>query len=577
MSPRSRRILPWVVVSLPLFACRPEHGGSRSPESKLRLEQPFPALAELEGIAKQPAPAADASEPVRSVDAWTLAGPLPTVVGATPPSSTEEKALAAILGNAERAVTREMSCFARELGRFVMEHEAQPSEDLVAWIGARCGVAHPRPVLALRSKGKSGAKFFDAERDREQILAALAPIEGPADLGVAVVDDGTHAMAFIAAALRHAQLEPVEMLPEGGHVTIRGRAPGPIGWVRGYVTQGEDGSARCTPAPAKDAGPSAFGLSCPVDPKDAGATIEVVVAQQGAVIGEKVIALWVSPDGSMGNTWTAQRVAVPVGGDEPDALGWLTAINTIRERRKLAPWTHAAAQGVLVGGLLPHMLARETTPQRRDQIALGMLAGWKVEGTIRDGQIALPVVPRGLSFDRAVGAAMASPAFRACVTTPDAQAAAIALHEVPAANVSHLAVVAYSLFTARDYLAEEERFLDQLDADRAARGLPPVERVGGPKDRAVLDEAAARVRQGESAPEEELDGLLEHFAAATGQQVRGMIYTTLTLDGYRPPFEGPLASATGVVALVKIADWRPKGSAWGQHVIYVVYAVPGER
>jgi hypothetical protein len=92
-----------------------------------------------------------------------------------------------------------------------------------------------------------------------------------------------------------------------------------------------------------------------------------------------------------------------------------------------------------------------------------------------------------------------------------------------------------------------------------------------------MDEMADRVRNGESEPMEELEGLLDHFAESTGQTVRGAVFTTLTLDGFRAPFEGPLAAATGVVAIVKIADWRPPGAAWGQHVIYVVYAVPGDR
>ena len=85
------------------------------------------------------------------------------------------------------------------------------------------------------------------------------------------------------------------------------------------------------------------------------------------------------------------------------------------------------------------------------------------------------------------------------------------------------------------------------------------------------------MREGKSEPMDELEGLVDHFAEATGQSVRGAVFTTLTLDGFRPAFEGPLATATKVVVATKIADWRPPGSAWGQHVIYVIYAVPGER
>lgn len=69
---------------------------------------------------------------MRGVDAWKLASPLPTAVAAASPASTEEQELAAIPGSGERAATQEMRCLAREFGRFVMEHEAQPSADLAA-------------------------------------------------------------------------------------------------------------------------------------------------------------------------------------------------------------------------------------------------------------------------------------------------------------------------------------------------------------------------------------------------------------------------------------------------------------
>jgi hypothetical protein len=59
--------------------------------------------------------------------------------------------------------------------------------------------------------------------------------------------------------------------------------------------------------------------------------------------------------------------------------------------------------------------------------------------------------------------------------------------------------------------------------------------------------------------------------------MRGAIYTTLKLDGFRPEFDDALANASGIVVMVKIADWRPPGSAWGQQIVYVVYTVPGDR
>jgi hypothetical protein len=53
-------------------------------------------------------------------------------------------------------------------------------------------------------------------------------------------------------------------------------------------------------------------------------------------------------------------------------------------------------------------------------------------------------------------------------------------------------------------------------------------------------------------------------------------YTTLVLEGWRPEFSGPIVDAGKVAVAVKIANWRPPASAWGQHVIYVIFTVLDE-
>ena len=568
---------PAIAIAFAFIACA--HGGEtevRGPDKRLVIQQPFPEQARLEALAKKPAPASQPPARVVGIDAWTLQGSAPTSTGSTRAQDPDATTLAQIAGS-PNVVTDEMGCYARELAAFLMKHGAQPTEDFSVWLGARCGVGHSHPQLLFHRKGASAGVKLDAAKDRDMLRGALAGIPGPIDLGIGRVDDGTNAVLAIAAVRRRAALDPVPMTTTDNRVVVSGESTVPIGWVLGYATLGDDRVSTCDPTPSQRSGPKAFALACTIDPHDPGAVIEVAIAPQGALLGEAVASVWVSPDGSLPTQWAARRIAVPVGGDDRGALAWLTAINAIRERAKLPAWTHQPAQSELIGGLLPHMVGPEVAPKLRDEIALGMLAGWKVDGTIRDGDMRLTIVTRDVPLDRAVGAAMSSPSFRAGVLANDTATAALAVHDISVANLSQIAIVGYSLFGDRDYTAEEERFLDMLDADRMSRGLPPVERVGGPQDRKLLDAAAARVRSGESGPSEELDGLLDHFSQATGQTMRGGLYTTLTLDGYRPDFDGPLATANKVVAMTKIADWRPAGSAWGQHVIYIVYAVPGEQ
>ncbi len=548
----------------------------RGPSRDLVIAQPFPDEARLERIAEQPAPPPPKLERVHGIASWQLQGPLPTSVTSTIATDTRARALADVLGDGERRVTESMTCFARELGRFMLAHDAQPAIDLKKWMAARCGVGHTGATLLLSRRGSARAPLFDAKRDREHLEAAAQRIAAASDYGVAVVDDGKQGIMVVAAVQRQVAIDDVAMAPKAGEVVVRGRSSVPIGWVLGFATRGDDGFSRCRPVGTQGGGADAFALACAIDPDDTSANLEVTIAPKGALLGSEVLSLWVSPSGALGDTWTARAVTVPVAGDERGALAWLTAINAVRERLGLRAWTHATAQSELVGGLLPHFVAARDDRGLQDEIALGMLAGWKVDGTISSGDMRFAALPRDVPFDRVVGAAMASPSFRACALAPASATAAVAVTDHVDANASQLALVSYELFEPRDYTAAQEAFLDQLDADRAAKGLPAVRRVGDAGDRAVLDAAADRVRAGESAPMDELEGMLEHFSERAGHTMRGAVYTTLSLDGYRPEFDGPLVEAREIVVITKIAEWRPSGSAWGQHVVYVIFAIPGE-
>ncbi|MBX7081227.1 MAG: hypothetical protein K1X88_18650 [Nannocystaceae bacterium] len=570
------RIPGFMMLAL-LAACRRDQA-THTPRTdpQLVLPQPFPDAARVEALAQQPVAPLDPPARRIFVEQWSLHGPGPTRTAAIVADDADATALASLAAPGQR-VTTAMGCYARELAAFVQQHDAQPSDDLSSWIGGRCGVGHVMPQVLFHRVGPRTASRLDPAKDGEALAPALARLGEAVDLGIGRFDDGKDARLVIAGAPRRVTLDDIAMTAEDGRVTITGESDAPIGWAIGYATDGEIGVSTCTPTAARRQGPRAFALSCAVNPKDAQARIEVTIAAQNRLMGTTVADVWVSPDGSMPTAWTAQRFAVPAGEGERDASAWLTAINAVRQRAKLPAWTHARAQSDRVAALLPHLLAGGGQSASYDEVALAMLAGWDVEGVIRDGRLALSAVPLEVPLDRKVSAALSSPTFRSQVVSSEIATAAIAVHDMPAAGVSRLGIVGYSLFVDRDYTQAEQQFLDTLDADRGSRGLPPVVRAGGPRDRARMAEAAARVRKGESVPSEELQGLLDHFSTATGQTMRGAIFSTLRLDGFRPAFDGPLALAPQVIVLVGIADWRPPGAAWGQHVIYVVFAVPGDH
>ena len=78
-----------------------------------------------------------------------------------------------------------------------------------------------------------------------------------------------------------------------------------------------------------------------------------------------------------------------------------------------------------------------------------------------------------------LGAALASPLFRALLLDRHVDTLAVARSVDAKANVENVAFVGFELFEAREYPDEESAFMDTIDAQRASRGKPPIERVGG--------------------------------------------------------------------------------------------------
>jgi hypothetical protein len=468
----------WLLLAITpilFMACRPD--GTKTPgeaDSSLRLQQPFPSKERVDAIASGPAPLPPDPVKFASIDTWKLRGPLPTTSGATPATTEDAKALAKILGP-ERPVTEQMSCFAREIGGLMLAHPDDPPPDLLGWIAARCGVGHIGANLLVAKSGPSGTAKLDASKDRDPILQAAKGVRGPADFGLGIVDDGKSSTMVIAYAPRTTTFADVSMVPSNCRIVVAGESTTPIGWINGYVTRGQDGVGKCVPVAASTTSANAFALSCAVEAFDSAAMIEIAVGRPGQLMGSVELLVWASPDGSLGDTWTAPNVAAPIGDGEVDALAWMTGINAIRERNALKPWSLAKGQSETVDALSPHLF--DGDPRTRDEATLGILAGWKVEGSIRDADLHFLSVPSGVPLARSLGAAMRHPTFRAMVMGSDREVGALSLRKHGTQMWDRVVVAGYGLYQPRDYFAEEEAFLDQLDAYRAARNLPPVERV----------------------------------------------------------------------------------------------------
>lgn len=588
-APRSRAralLVPLAAASL-LAACAGAGGsGTRHARAAdLDVEQPFPSEAQLETISQRPAPSAeqmfrDAPVPV---DAWTLRGPLPDSTGVRVYEGDDALARAAAeqLGADPRArlVSEGMQCVARELGHVALVHQGLPGRDLQQFIAARCGAVVTLPAVRLwQGEVPEGTPKADAppvEVTRGVIAEAVEATPRGANLGAWAGIEGDRWAVVVAAGIPSATIAalPIDTGAEG-YVELRGALPREYGWLQGYATRGEFGFSRCEAINDMSLGPGEFAQRCRVDPRDDMAVIELVAAEPGRVLGGTALQVLVSPSGAAPNHYQLRSPgAGAVGAQDADAL--MTAINGLRRSLELAPLRADVEQSALVDNLLPHFLAArndEAGGALQDQIAIGMMAGWKVNGLIRRSGVLTLSNHASRSMERVLAEALFSPSERASLLDPAARSAAVATLVDADAEAAAAMVVTYQFFEQHDYAREQVAFFDALDRARHGRGKPPVVRVGGPIAERVLGEGMQRVQRGESSPGEELDEVLGEFVERTQRGFRGTIYSTLVIDGWRPQFSEELLRAERVEVAVKIGHYRPRGGAWGQHVVFVVYS-----
>jgi len=584
----SRPIGSSVVLAtcLAAIACATTHGGTRDSSRSRRqtaVDNPFPDEAELEQIASRPQPTREKllGRKVAAAEAWTLHGP-----GATETadrtyagSDPNAKALATVTADdAEgRRVTGGMQCFAEEIGRFVLTHGEPPAQDIQDFVAARCGTTVTHPAVTTGSEGLFPAEGLVLPRDRDGLAKLVGSLPAGAQIGVWIGRDGDRTMQAFAYGVSEVELEPLP-LASGAHgwVELRGRMRWQPEVLLGHATQGTMGFGTCEPLPGAATSPPAFALRCPVSPQDELAVIELHAVPRGRLLGRTVLRVVVSPRGVVPNAYQAPALSLPVSEGDHDETAVITAINALRRSAGLSPVSAAERQTEVAERLLPHLLAAIDDPTQAelaDQITLGLIAGWKVEGNVQSGRFFLETSHHGWSLERELSAQLLSPVTRSQLLDPDTTVVAYAELADETLGMRRSLVASYQLFVDRDYAPEIAAFFDLIDRQRAVRGLEPVVRVESEQDRVVLQRTAARVRDGKVDPDGALEEILEHYVEQNNRSFQALMLHPYELEGWTPELEGELVTAPSVAAAVTMSHWSPPGSAWGRQLVLVVFTV----
>ncbi len=541
-----------VMLAMVLVACG---GGSRG---ALTPKNPFPSRDVLEKIAATP-PKPSPARAVAAAPGWRVD---PMTAGETQPRLDAK--IGELAGNVLQP-TPEMRCAARELARFFAEHGAHADQRLQRFIVGACGATVPQVVTAawtLKAPADlSDDGIIDSWTTKPEIHPSVRGGQGA--FWLARKDD--RAVLMLVAAKKNAELTVSPVDPETNRIVIRGVVRADSEDAIAAVNQGRDGVAACDRDRSVALPEIAF--SCPLAPSDAQAWIDVATRVRGQLLARVAATLLARRDPAAPVEYVASTREPP-----PPGVGFeaavLDVVNRARTGAGRAALSLAASQSAFNAKLAPHLVVAEQQgdASTSDTIALGLLAGYEVQGTIRKGEFLFGHVAGTSDVARWLDYALDLPLGRFTLLDPDARQ--IAIGPTTEAGIG-AAVTTYSFFGAEDPAANARRVIDRITGARAAKGLPAPEAMG------ALPSLAAQAKLVQARQREPLDALDMALAIDSeryGMSLRGWAFTTSDLDAIALPPEllapGPLRVA------IEVTHYRAEGLPWGSYLVYVVVLGP---
>lgn len=564
------------VASLVLAACVPmsevEVRTASRPAEPSRPVAQFPALAQVDQVVLGPVPdlAPLLGRSARQVDAWQLESePAPGdpvyEAGDDPFEAVLDRVGAAQSVPVQRSAS--LRCVAREVARFYVEHDGLPGDRLTQFLLAACGSS----VVDYQLRTSGGEVTGNMPLERLVGFAAegieqnaAASLSDDRIVGFGMHRRGRRVVFAIVSARPRAQLVPWETVNALGEVHLQGRLSGPGDALVATVNQGAFGFARCRIEPMV-ALPD-FDVRCPLAEGDDTALVRLDVMTVGRVLGRPAAQLLLRRDAGARPVFQAPRS----GAEGEDLAAALVArLNEVRQAAGLAPVRLAPRETETHRRVAPYaayaLMQRDEAAQ--DMLALGLLAGWGVEGgTIRDASQLVDVAIGTTSAADWVAAALERPTGRVALLSPDAQEVAVGAVAVSDPPAVAAVVSTYSFFEGVDHGAAAERVLERVERERVARGLPPPRRMDGLE---VLRAHAAEVAAGRMVPSEALQRGLNAESQRRRRPLQGLQLETVSLEHARLP--DALFAGRDLGLGVAVAHTRAPGAAWGQYVVYFVF------
>ena len=436
------------------------------------------------------------------VTTWRIESAVPAPGASYPLQTYWDRLLMEALGHTtatEQAgrLNPALRCAATETARFYVETEGYPSEALRSYVLLRCGTTFTSvdtsvwqaTVPDAMPEGRVEVELTQGVRD----LLSQATASKDRELGVGYARGKGRAAIVIYSGKRSARLIDFSPLFQGVGVTVNVEITGPVATVTAFANQGRFGVKVCDADPGATA--PTFRFFCPIATDNVAARVNVAVRRAKAVLYEPVAHALYRRNEDAGLSYELQTFGADALAADGTAFreALYGALNDARKAAGAPELRIEARQAAWNDRVTPSFYRAMLGKDQKlgEQAALAMLAGWDVEGTIRDGGFFAAMIPNGTqTCALAVGGAR-KPIGRWVLLDRSPTRVAISTAELTTPGIAAL-VTTYSLFDGVDHRADETKLMALITAKRAAlgRGRPKFRPASG-----ELRSALARVEQ----------------------------------------------------------------------------------
>lgn len=526
----------------------------------------FPSQASLADLANSPAaPDHEEARKTIAVDDWQPGE-------ATPSTDAEALAQKVARSRGGAQIDAELSCAAREIGRFYAQHGAFPDQQLQAYMAGVCGST--QATFSAMVWAEPSANVASRQAEWHDIIAKQLGQWLPSSarqVGAAEITEGT--TSVFAATMGQSDVEWESRSPvasEAGEVVLSGSIRSPAAFIFGLNAVGANGQRDCYSDPR--VAPPRFRITCQLDAADTSAWVDLEALPPGHVLAHGFGRVLIRRPGAVLSFSSPTKSLPPetVANNSQFAQRLLALVNERRAQAQLPALKLAARESETSARLAGHYFGSEADADHADVIALGLMAGWDIQGgTIRTGNFYSNQLSGSLDPRRWLGFMLEQPSARRVLLDPQARAIAIGPTVQPKSSTIGALVSTYQFYGSDDHREDLQRFLSQLNERRRGLGLPAVEVVPD----ADLNKAVKEVKTTHD-PEGALNLALHQVVERTLRGAEGFYIEATDVDHVTVP-EALLRPQ--VKLAISAAHHRYPNAAWGTLTMLIVVLESSQR